>query len=255
VWPLIPLALLGAAADEAACTEARALYEALSIEPALALAESRLSQGPDRPLACVEVAALALMVSGRLDEARARLTELFERDPDHVLEDPSLPPALRRSIEQIRDEVRPLQSHLTARWLIHESLRLDVALEGGLRDATLVRYRAVVGPAGAELVGELPLVGRAATGTIAVGAEVEARTLRVSGQIVGRSGRVLHQLSSEMLLPERPATRDQVVVESGVPWWIWVVVGAVTIGAAVTVAVVAQPDLPDAKGTFGRGEL
>lgn len=253
--PILTLVALLVAAEDPACAAARAQYEALSVESALATAEERLKAGAERPLPCVEVSALSLLVSGRLEEARARLTELFEREPSRAILDPSLPPALRRTIEQIREEVRPLESRLSARWLIHESLRLDVALDGGLRDAQLVRYTGTFGPEEIQVSGELPLVGRGATGTIAVAADTDARTLRIRGQVVGKSGRVLHQLSAELLLPERPASKDKVIVEGGTPWWIWVVVGAVTIGAAVSVAVIAQPSLPDAKGTFGRGEL
>jgi hypothetical protein len=240
----------------APCDAARAHYQALSLEAALTAAEAELQANRDRPLECLEVAALALIVEGRHEDAKARFTELFEREPDRVIEDPALPPAVRANIERIREDVRPMSARSSVRWLVHESLRLDVVLSGGLRDATSVRYTTRLGAAGPEMKAELPLVGRVATGTIAVGPDVDSRLLALSGQVIGRSGRVLHQFSSEMLLVGRPAAKTAVVVEDGIPWWTWVVVGGIAIGSAAAVLVIAQPSAPDPeRGALGRGSV
>jgi hypothetical protein len=123
-----------------ACAHARAEYEELSFEEALQSAERELASDPDRPLACLEVKALVLIVLNRLDEGREVLKELFARQPDIPLEDPSLSPAQRENIESLRENLRPMSAKAKARWVSHDALRVDVLLSGGLRDAARVRY-------------------------------------------------------------------------------------------------------------------
>lgn len=80
------------------CAVARAEYEGLSLDAALDHAELGLEQDPTRPLECLEVKGLALLVLGRTEEAMAVLAEIFRRDPDHSIVEPSLSPAQLDSI-------------------------------------------------------------------------------------------------------------------------------------------------------------
>lgn len=238
------------------CETARHRYEALAFEEALGQAEAGLAEDPGA-VGCLEVEALVLLASGRPEEARAVLTTLFEVAPDHAVTDPSLSPSTRALIDQVREAVRPLSARVAARWIVHSSLRLDVRLEGGLRDAARVRYRARVEPAAHETSGEVALVGPAATATVAVPRRIEASTLLVDGEVVDAAGRRVIPFSSQLLLPERPPEEGvvEVVEEGGAPWWLWVALGVVAVGGAVTAVVVAQPDEPDATGTLGRTRL
>jgi hypothetical protein len=227
------------------CASARAQYEALALEEALQTASDGLVSG--RPLPCLEVKALVHLVLNQMEEAKATLVELFERAPDHRVEDPSLSPAMKEAIDEIQASLEPLAARVSARWLVHESLRIDVLLEGGLRDATKVRYRTEAAPASEVREGEVALAGRAATATVAVSAGAQVGQLRVSGQVLSREGRVLHQFSAEMLIPARPLANERVVeVDSGpVLWPLWVGLAAVIVGAGITVAILAPPDVPD----------
>jgi hypothetical protein len=256
VAPIIAFDLLALIASvSTGCEEARAQYRALELEEALATASAVLVSDASRPLACLEVKALVHLILNQDEDAKAALVEIFERSPDHEVDDPSLSPGTRETISAIRESVRPLEAKVSASWIIHESLRMDVLLEGGLRDAARVRFRAEALPAGEVRQGEVMLLGRAATATVGIPGEAPADRLRVEGQVLDRMGRVLHPFSADLLLPARPASSSQVVeVErGGVPWPVWVaIVAAAVIGAGVTIGVVAQPGKPDADGTAGR---
>ncbi len=65
--------------------------------------------------------------------------------------------------------------------------------------------------------------------------------------MLDRVGRVLHQYTTELLLSPRPDPSTQVVeVDSGgVPWPVWVAIGAAVVGAGVTIGFLAQPNRPD----------
>ena len=247
------LALLAAAPD--GCEQARTEYQSLQLEEALLTASDVLQKDSTRPLDCLEVKALVHLILNQDEDAKAALIEIFERAPDHQVDDPSLSPAARETIEGIRESVRPLQAKVSAAWIIHESLRMDVLLEGGLRNATRVRYRTEALPAEEAKEGEVALAGRAATATVTVSPLAQADRLRIQGQVLDQYGRVLHQFSSEMLLPPRPQTNAQVVeVESGgVPWPVWVAIaGAAVIGAGITIGLTVPPDKPNPEGTAGR---
>jgi hypothetical protein len=239
----------------AGCEKARAEYQSLALEEALQTAGDVLAADRLRPLACLEVKALVHLILNQDEDAKAALVEIFERSPDHEVDDPSLSPATREAIESIRESVRPLEARVSAGWIIHESLRMDLFLAGGLRDAARVRYRTEALPAEEVREGEVALLGRAATATITVSPLSDAERLRIDGQVLDRVGRVLHQFSSELALPVRPPSSAQVVEveKGGVPWPVWVaIVAAAVIGAGVTIGVVAQPSKPDADGTLGR---
>jgi hypothetical protein len=237
------------------CALAERQYQALDLDKALATAVAVLEHSPERPLECLEISALALLVLGRTEEAKGALVELFERAPDRSIRDESLAPATRALIEQTRAELVPLAARVTARWIVHESLRVDFALDGGLRGARSIRFDTTVGPGGETSSDKVDLEGRAATATVTVAAGVDAKTMAVAGRVTDALGREVHQFSSQILLPDRPDSSEQIVeVESGPAWWIWAVVGAVVVGSAVTVAVVAQPTLPEPAG-IGRAEV
>lgn len=262
--PIIALAWVAQTPGDApadACLVARHQYEALALEDALDTAERGLAAASAVP-ACLEVQALAQLALGRTEAARATLTTLFEVAPDHQVEDPSLAPSTRALIEGVREEVRPLSATVAGRWVVATALRLDVALEGGLRGARRVRFRGQVQPDAHPITGEVPLVGRAATATVTVPAGVRAETLSLSGEALDEAGRVVVPFSSQILLPGRPAPELVVVApppaeggEGGIPWWVWVAAGVVAAGAVGTAVVVSQPRLPNADGTVGRVEL
>lgn len=242
----IPLALL-LLAQPGPCSGARGQYEALALEEALLAASQILEKDASRPLECLEVKALVHLVLNQPDDAKSALSELFERAPDHRVDDPSLSPAMRETIEAVRASVRPLAVRASARWLIHEAVRLDLLLEGGLRDATRVRWETEVLPGAERKVGEVRLAGRAATATVAVASDAEASQLRLTGQVLNDVGHVLHQFSSELLLAPRPASTERVVEVETAPtlWPIWLAVGVAVVAGGVAIGFLAQPDLPD----------
>ena len=255
------LAVLAAAPPAAGgCAKARSFYESLELDRAIEAAEIGLTRDPARPTACLEVKALALLVLGQLDDATATLQELFTRAPDYAIEDPSLSPAMLDSIEGVRRHVEALSATVRARWLIHESLRIDVVLTGGLRGASRVRFTAVVEPGDEVHHGEGPLVGRVATATVPVLQATEVHRLRVSGVVVTASGQVIHEFAADVPLVGRPDPREPetviVTVDSGgVGWPVWAGIGAATVGAVVAIIVLSQPRLPDTAGTVGRVEV
>lgn len=248
------MAQAGAPRGAGPCAPARADWEALSFEEALAGASLVLERDPSRPLECLEVKALAAIVLGRGEVARIALGELFERAPDHPVHDPSLSPAQRADIEVIRESVRPLHATVRPRWLIHDALRVDVALQGGLRDASRVRLRVQLGPS--EQPAMVELDGRVATATVSVPASLDEARVRVTGQVLTALERVVHQFETELLLPPRPPPPEVVVVDGGgLPWFVWTGLGLVAAGASAVIVVLAQPDLPDASRTAGRVEV
>lgn len=251
---LAVLAAILGAPPAGSCEEARAQYEDLSFEDALQTAERVLERDPDRPLACLEVKALVLIVLNRLDEGRAVLKELFTRAPDIALEDPSLSPVQRENIESLRESMRPMSAQARARWISYDSLRLDVLLFGGLRDASRVRYEVVPLPQGAVAAGELALGGRAATATVGIPADAEVDRIQLTGRVLNRTDLLLHQFTANLALSDRPLRPDPVVIESSstVPWLVWAGIGTAAIGAAIVIAILAQPRLPDTTGTLGR---
>lgn len=254
VGVLTTVVLALAAQPSTACATARAEYEALDLERSIQTAHGVLSEDSSRPLECLEVVALASMVLGRREEARGVLTEIFERDPGRRIQDASLAPSMREFIERIRAMLVPLDARVFARWIVHDSLRLDFALDGGLRGAHAVRYSATFDPDGGSTSGGVDLEGRAATATVTV-SRVDVRTVRIVGRVVDALDREVHRFSSEILLPERPPPSDVVVkVESEpVSWVVWALVGAAVVGSGIAVAAVAQPDLPEGVG-IGRAE-
>ncbi|MFO0726715.1 MAG: hypothetical protein U1E65_23205 [Myxococcota bacterium] len=241
------------AAAPSPCAEARALYESLSIEAAVESASKELSRNPDRPLACLEVRGLGLLVQGRMEEARPAFAELFSREPDYPVKDASLSPSMLDLITRVREESRPLTAVARARWMLRSSLRLDVLLEGGLRHADRVRWAVETGPEQLRDAGTMPLVGRAATATVAIPASADIVRARVLGDVLDPSGRALAHFDDQLLLPPRP---EEVESSSGVPLWpIFAGAGALAVGATVVIIMLAQPHLPDTKGTLGRVPL
>jgi len=239
----------------APCEDARRLHEALSPERALEMADHTLGLDRSRPLECLEVRALALLVLGRGEDARGVFAELFSRDPDRHIDDPSLSPQMWLLIEAARDASRPLLAQVSARWLNPARLRLDIGLDGALRGARAVRWRAVGG--GLAFDGVSPLIGRSATATIAVGTEVALDALGVSGSVVAAGGAMISQLSADVLLGARPLPVIAVDEDDGVRWWLWGGLLVVVAAAATTASAVAlsSPEPPDTNGTIGRVDL
>lgn len=249
VLPLMPALALVLAAVPDRCPEARNLYESLELERAIEAADRRLAQDPSRPLGCLEVRALGLLVLGRDDEARIAFAELFERAPEHPVRDPSLSPSMRRVIDAIREEVRPLDVQLRARWLSREALRLDVLLQGGLRGARSLRYRAAMAPRGESSEGRMELTGRTGSATIATGA-ADVSLLSIAVEVLDERERIVHRASREVLAGARPELAPS-PEDSGVSWPVWIGVGAAAIAATTAIVLLSQPDAP-APGRLGR---
>lgn len=258
VLHIIP-ALLWSSVGAVDCAEARHQYGAMEPERAIETVEAVLAGDATRPLPCLEVKALALLVVGQLGSAKRTLQELFSRDAGYQIVDPSLSPAMRDTIEQIRQTAAAMSAQVRARWLIHDSLRVDVVLQGGLRGAERVRYSTFSTPGEERSNGEMDLVGRTASATVAVLTPGEVTSIAISGVVLAAGERVVHEFSSKIPLvgrPAPPAPREVVVeVGDGIPWPVWLGVGLGVVGAAVAIGVLAQPSLPDTEGTVGRVEI
>ncbi len=240
-----------------ACEEARADYDALQLEVALLKVENALKTFETRPLTCLLVKALAHTVLGQMDEATEAFEEIFRREPDYAVADPSLSPSLQQSIERIRESVRALSAHTTADWIVHESLRIDVVLQGGLRDASRIRFFTETAPDFEQHQGEIPLIGRAATATVSVSARTRVDRIRFRGVVLNPQSDILHEFKTDLSLRTRPVLRDpeKIIVpveSSSTHWGVWVGMGVVAIGAGIVIAILAQPVLPDTDGTLGR---
>ena len=185
--------------------------------------------------------------------------ELFSRDPERRVGDPSLSPATRAIIESIRDGARPLSADVKVRWLSYASLRVDILLQGGLRNATHVAWTSETRPHLEVRRGTVALAGRAATATVAV--EVP-RVDRMSLVAEARedTGRRVLSFTRDLVLPRRPAAPEPElrVVEvpaGGTSWWWWVALGAVVVGGALTAWAVASPGDPDLGDGVGGFEV
>ncbi len=254
--PALGPALVLAWVAGAPCDDARNHYEALSPERALDVAQAALARDDTRPLPCLEIRALALLVMGRREDARAAFAELFERDPRRVIDDPSLSPPLAALIEAEREAARPLAAQVRVSWAAADALRLDVVLDGGLRGAKAVRWQVAGTPAALAAAGQAQLSGRVATATVAVGAELDVARLVVRGAVVGGAQQLIHRFDHETLLGPRPIARGD--GDDGGLGWGWLLVGGLVVGAAaagVSIAVLAQPELPDTGGTIGRVDV
>jgi hypothetical protein len=262
VGPIIALVLIAQSpgiAPANLCTTARRHYEDLAFEPALQAAEAGLRTDLGAPI-CLEVRALILLATGREQAAAKVLATLFEMFPDYVVDDRALDPTTRKSIEEVRGQARPLVTSVSTQWVDPTVLRLEMRLSGGLRGAHHIRYRYEMGATGMHGDGAVSLVGAVGTATVAVPPAVDARTLKVVGEVLDEPGRRVATFSSQVLLPARslPPLGDPVAKQEsdGIGWWVWAGIGAVVLGsAAAALTVVAQPDLPDANGTVGRVEL
>ena len=232
------------------CDAARAQYESLAFDAALAALENA-PPSPD----CFEVEALVKLALGRRSEAAAAFRTLFERAPDHRIDMRALAPGDRRFIETIRTEMEPLSVDVEADWIGPTALRLRMVMQGGLRSADRVRFETAVGPTVAG--GVVPLIGRVATTTLTVGVDAVADRMVVRVRAQTPNGRTVHESEVRRTLAARvPAPRARVATDTdGWPWWVWALGAAVVVGATVTTVVLVQPDSPDASGTSGGIEI
>jgi hypothetical protein len=74
------------------------------------------------------------------------------------------------------------------------------------------------------------------------------------GRVLTEGDLLVHQFSTKIGLQDRPLPPEPLIVESnpGFPWLVWGGIGVAAIGAAVVIAILAQPRLPDSTGTIGR---
>lgn len=139
---MLVLSIMGllAFASATTCEAARAQYEDLAFEAALKTVEGARSD----PV-CLEVRALVLLAMDRRTDARSTLLALFEKHPNHPVDLRALAPSDRTFIERVRAARRPMAVESVAEWLVHSTLRLQFIVQGGLRRARRVEYRATIG--------------------------------------------------------------------------------------------------------------
>lgn len=237
-----------ASPEDPDCGAARVHYESLAFREALAAVDRASPLAPS----CLEVRALVLMALGRQREAETTLWSLFARWPDHPVDQRALSPSDRAFIDRIRADARPLSIKLGVEWQTNTALRLRFELQGGLRGADRLRYRARLGPT--EALGRAPIVDRVATAVLDAPSTSTDDGLRLQLGVLDRVGRIVHEQALRATLPPRPtpAVADD---DDGWPWWVWAVGAAVVVGATVTTVVLVQPGAPDASGTLGRVEV
>ena len=264
IFPVVAMAVLGQVSPDPQCASAKKLYESLEVEKALTSVDQTLQTATDRPLPCLEIKALCELVMGS-PQGATTLEELFTRDPEYRIEDPSLSPAMRDAIERARGKVDVISVRPFARWLSNGRLRLDVRLTG--KSAARVRYSAATAPAGERFRGEIPIVGDTATATVTVIDPRPVDQLNLSGVVLDPSGAVRHEFGSLLTPPPRPppALASQSRLTEPAPpeaesesslWWLWASIGAATVAGAATAAVLlTRPGLPDTAGTVGRMEI
>ncbi len=233
------------------CDAARAHYEALAFDEALvALDNAPPASG------CFEVEALVKLALGRRAEAAVAFRSLFERDPDYRIDTRALAPGDRKFIATIRSELEPVSVEVKVDWRQRTALRVQMALQGGLRGAARIRFEAAVGPTVAG--GVVPLVGGVATTTLSIGADAVADRMMLRVRAQTANGRTVHEYEVRRLLPPRPplaSSGASSADEGGWPWWVWTLGAVVVVGAAVTTVVLVQPESPDATGTAGGIEI
>ena len=239
----------GIVASSSTCAAARAHYEGLAFEAALA------ATAADTPLppACAEVRGLVLLALGRRGEAEAVFRRLFERHPRHPVDVRALAPSDRSFIDRVRAQAEPMALDVSAGWLVHTTVRLEVRVKGGLQGAARVRFEGSV--AGSPASGVVDLVGRVATTTVTVAPGAFTEPLALMVTVEAGSGRKVYAQQVVRPLPARPPPPPIRTVQAesdGVPWWVWTLIGVGVVGAVVTTVVVVQPDDPDADGTLGR---
>lgn len=238
------------------CVDAQNHYKNLDIEKAVAIAAGASATSANALPLCLEVQALSHIVMGQVDRAIATLKTLFRYDPNYLIDDPTLSPSMRDVIASARSASAALKEQLSAAWISHHAIRLEIAFEGALPKKSRVRYTARFPQSGETQRAAVNLVGSVATATIVVLGEEELHTLEVNGIVRTSQGLTIHEFVKSVPLdfrPKLPVVRTEAWHQS---WWFWTSVALAVVGGSTAATVYAvDKRTHDTSGTLGRMEI
>ncbi len=239
------------AVTDSTCARARAAYDALQLEQALALVDRGLVEDPEHGAVCLEARSLTLLVLGRTPEARRALDALFAAYPSHELRDPSLSPAQSAELVAALERRRPPRLEARAAWLDVERLALAMRVER--LPPTVVELRLLQVAPLATPIERLRLDARGgATATVTASLD-DGRApprLDVVVALEDAHGEPRGTLTASAELAPPPAR----LTSGGVAWYWWVGVALAVVGGGVALAVLAQPSAPAGVG-LGRVDV
>jgi tetratricopeptide (TPR) repeat protein len=216
----------------------------------------------------LETLAFTYFVMEREDSARETLGQLFALDPYYVVREPSGSPRVSRFVEGVRaSTVRDaaIDPEIAVRTELPRAARADVSVEIAItvpapvtRVAVLYRtdtsaswQRVDAAPTAerARYVAVLPALGEASE----VDVYVEGRDAR--GRVVARDAGPLAPRNLEVTAPDRRGGDARGGDLASEPW-LWIVIGAVVIGAGVGIGLgvaLSDPGIPT--GTLPPGTI
>ncbi|MBN8614258.1 MAG: hypothetical protein J0L92_26905 [Deltaproteobacteria bacterium] len=216
----------------------------------------------------LETLAFTYFVMEREDSARETLAQLFALDPYYVVREPSGSPRVSRFVEGVRaSTVRDaaIDPEVAVRTELPRAARADVSVEIAItvpapvtRVAVLYRtdtsaswQRVEAAPTAerARYVAVLPALGEASE----VDVYVEGRDAR--GRVVARDAGPLAPRNLEVTAPDRRGGDSRGGDLASEPW-LWIVIGAVVIGAGVGIGLgvaLSDPGIPT--GTLPPGTI
>lgn len=208
----------------------------------------------------LETLAFTYFVMQREQAAREALTQLFALDPYYVVREPSGSPRVAHFVETVRGTVvrdAAIDADATLRTELPPAARADVSVEVAITapapitrvavvyrtDTTASWERVEAAPTAerARYVAVLPALGDASE----VALYVEGRDAR--GRMVTRDAGPLSPRRLSVTAPERRRADGGQGGDLAAEPWLWIVIGAVVIGAGVGIGVgiaVSDPGIP-----------
>ncbi len=216
----------------------------------------------------LETLAFTYLVLERDEAARDALRQLFALDAYYVVREPSGSPRVARFVESVRETIvedAAIDPELSLRVELPRSARSDRSVEIAITGPAPISRLAVVyrsdtsaswerveaAPTAerARFLATLPALGDAAE----VSLYVEARDAR--GRLVARDAGPLAPRTLEVVAPERSRGDGEGGDLASEPW-LWIVIGAVVIGAGVGIGLgVALSDQGIPTGTLPPGQI
>lgn len=217
----------------------------------------------------LETLAFTYFVMEREDSARDALGQLFALDPYYIVREPSGSPRVSRFVESVRaSRVRDaaIDADVGIRTELPRAARADVSVEIAITVAAPVtrvslvyrtdtsaswqRVEAAPTAERARYVAMLPALGEASE----VSLYVEGRDAR--GRLVARDAGPLAARTLEVTAPDRRGGEGDGGSDLASEPWLWIVIGAVVIGAGVGIGVgvaLSDPGIPN--GTLPPGTI